>query len=320
MIVIAQIVPSSSIANSYIPGPGQLKLAFEKTNIIDTRGDWQRQNPDYNRQNYIALKKTHDFYIEIGTGYDFSIGYEQRFQKIDSRIVIAYDKAFRINYTPPRYIYDELGRPQLNDAIEEQFYYENNTYYRILPISYSWLDQQIFIKHKLHESTSAIITYQLGYITHTKARYFENGVQKNSESIVFNDPKMGKKQIGEYQINHKLFLRKYIDFSRKKDQIYYDMDFQFITDPDHKLLKAKIETGIGFNVSSRTLLELKCGIETKSFATDADLFSTKAILYNKINRHIWIKTALTKKYSHSAEHFNAIKLTSITTGIEFKLI
>ena len=315
IVIIVQIAPTDSTANSYVPDAGKLKITLEKTNLLDTRGDWQRKAPDYHRKNYIALKKANNFYIELGLGYDFSVGYEQTFQKIDSQLVIAYDD----NYKPKQFTYDALGRIQLNDEIEELFY-ENGTYYRVLPISYSWFDKQVFVKKKLLDSENSLITYQLGYIFHSKGSYFEKGIKRSNDKIVFNDiSKMDNQIIGTHQINHELFIRKYLKLSEKGPKEYYDLDFKFVTDPDHKLIKAKMETGIGFNLTSSNLVELKCGFETKSFAIDRDLLLARVTLYNKVNRHIWIKTEFLRKYAAGTHKFDAIKITAITTGIEVKI-
>lgn len=318
ILIIATIAPFLSTANSFTPELGKLKVILEKTNLLDTRGDWQRKAPDYHRKNYAALKKDHNFYIELGLGYDLSVGYEQTFHKIESQLVISYNQKFKRNFKPSRYTYDEMGRIQLNDEIE-RFYYENRAYYRVLPISYSWFDKQIFIKKKLLDSENSTLTYQLGYIFHSKGSYFENGVKKSSSHIVFNDPKMGKQRIGKHQINHELFIRRYLKLSAKGSKEYYDLNFKLVTDQDHKLIQAKFETGIGFKLTKKSLLELKCGFETKSFSIDRDVLIARITIYNKINRHIWIKNEFLRKYAAGTNHFDAIKITAITSGLEVRI-
>ena len=318
MLIIVQFTSTLSTANSFVPEFTKLKIAYEKTNLIDTRGDWQRKPPDYHRKNFCALKKGNKLYAELGVGYDFSVGYEQIYQKVDAQLVISYDERFlNRSFVPKRYVYDELGRIQLNDEYYK-YYYEDGTYFRVLPISYSWYDHQIFIKKKLHDSDSSALTYQLGYIFQTKGSYFEDGIKKNSSAIVFNDPKMGSKRIGGHQINHELFIRKYLKLSSNRPKEYYDLDFKFVTDPDHKLLKAKVETGIGFDVTRNNLVELKVGFETKSFAIERDLLTARVTLYHKMSKYFWVKTEFLRKYSKGAHEFDDVKITSITTGIEVK--
>lgn len=319
VMFIVQTSPCTSTANSFVPKFGKLKIVYEKSNLIDTRGDWQRKPFDYHQKNYVALKKARNFYGELGIGYDFSIGYEQTYQKIEARLVIPYDKNFLHNYKPPTYVYDELGRPQLNEELE-QFYYENKTFYRIKKFSFSWYDKQIFIKKKLYDSDSSALTYQLGYIFQSKGSYIENGItSKNSNALVFDSPLMGKRRIGGHQINHELFIRKYLKLSEKGPREYYDLDFKLVTDPDHKLLKAKLETGIGFNLTRDTLVELKGGFETKSFTINRDLLTARVTLYKKMSRYYWLKTEILRKYSKGVDKFDDVKITAITTGIEVKI-
>lgn len=314
---IALLRPYIATANSYVPGLGKLRIIYENTNVIDTRGDFQRRLPDFEQKNYLAFKKEKSFYGELGVGEGISVGYESIYRKVNSEVVITYEsQRYGYRSKPPTYVYAPDGSIQLND---EEIYFEGTKYFKIIPISYSWYDNQVFIKKKLIDENSTLMTYHLGYIYQAKGSYFEDGTERSPNNIEFNSLKMGSKAIGGHQINHQLFIRKYFKLSETRASEYFDMDFRYLADPDHDIIKGSFDIGIGFSLNKKNILELKIGFETKNYTINNDLLIIKTILYNKISKNLLIRSAFTRKYAKGEGDIAKIKITAITTGLEFRM-